>query len=122
MGNSFVLRTALKLAKKKGNLSGFTLIELLVVVSIIAALFGVGAPALLSALNDGRDAAARAEVSAAAKTCSLDQITGSSEYAAANYPLLTASTCGADATLTATSATGNTFSITLAGGVPGNIQ
>ena len=90
----------------------------MVVVAIIGVLTAVGLPKINEAQNAAKDAAAKAEVVYAAKTCSVDSLTGTTSYAAADYPLVNG-TCGPDETLTGESATGQKFEVTLAGGVPG---
>lgn len=108
------------LAKSKKAKNGFTLIELMVVVAIVGVLSAVGLPQLLAANDKAKDAAAEAEVVNAAKTCSIDILTGSSGYAADDFPLVTG-TCGVSEDLvgTSTSSTGTTFTVSLdAGGIP----
>ena len=114
------LQQALTKSKKAAN-NGFTLIELMVVVVIVGVLSAVGVPQLLAANDKAKDAAAKAEVVNAAKTCSLDLLTGSSGYVADDFPLLTTSTCEVSADLVATSQSseGPTFTISLdAAGLP----
>lgn len=106
-------------AKKEAN--GFTLIELMVVVVIVGVLSAVGVPQLLAANDKAKDAAAQAEVVNAAKTCSLDLLTGSSGYVAGDFPLLTTSTCAVSSDLVATSesSAGTLFTVSLdAAGIP----
>ena len=106
-------------ANKEAN--GFTLIELMVVVAIVGVLSAVGAPQLLAAIDKAKDAAAESEVVNAAKTCSLDLLTGSTGYAAADFPLLTTSGCAVSSDLVATSesSAGTTFTVSLdAAGIP----
>ena len=73
---------AKKLAAKKGNKlqQGFTLIELMVVVAIVGVLTAVGLPQLTAAQDKAKDAAAKAEVVNAGKTCSIDVLTGAEGY------------------------------------------
>ncbi len=118
MTNAF-LQTALKKAKSKKQ-NGFTLIELMVVVAIVGVLSAVGLPQLLAANEKAKDAAAEAEVVNAAKTCSIDILTGASGYDTADFPLVTG-TCAASEDLTGTSlsSAGTTFTVTLdAAGIP----
>ena len=122
MTNAF-LQTALLRAKNKKNKkqNGFTLIELMVVVAIVGVLSAVGIPQLLSAQDSAKDAAAEAEVVNAAKTCSIDLLTGSSGYVAADFPLVSGS-CAVSSDLvgTSTSSAGTTYTVSLdAGGIPG---
>jgi len=106
---------------KKAVKNGFTLIELMVVVAIVGVLSAVGLPQLLAANDKAKDAAAEAEVVNAAKTCSIDLLTGASGYVAEDFPLLTTSTCAVSSDLVATSesSAGTTFTVSIdAGGIP----
>ena len=71
-------RKLLKAKAKKQN--GFTLIELMVVVAIVGVLSAVGLPELLKAQDSAKDSAALQETVAAAKTCSMDLLTGGESY------------------------------------------
>jgi type IV pilus assembly protein PilA len=71
---------AKKLANKK-KLNGFTLIELMVVIAIVGILSAVGLPELLKAQDSAKDSVAQQEAVAAAKTCSMDILTGGTAYA-----------------------------------------
>ena len=118
--DTFTSKGLLKKLHAKKEASGFTLIELMVVVVIVGVLSAVGVPKLLAANDKAKDAAAQAEVVNAAKTCSLDILTNSSAYAAADYPLVTG-TCGTEQDLvgTSTSSAGTTFTVTIdAAGIP----
>jgi len=113
-----ILQQALLKNKKRKN--GFTLIELMVVVAIVGVLSAVGLPQLLAANDKAKDSAAEAEVVNAAKTCSIDLLTGSSGYVAADFPLVTGS-CAVSSDLvgTSTSSTGTTYTVSLdAAGIP----
>ena len=115
-----LLQQALTKSKKSVK-NGFTLIELMVVVAIVGVLSAVGLPQLLSAQDKAKDAAAKAEVVNAAKTCSIDLLTDSSGYVAADFPLLSTSTCAVSSDLVATSesSAGTTFTVSIdAGGIP----
>jgi len=106
---------------KKAVKNGFTLIELMVVVAIVGVLSAVGLPQLLAANDKAKDSAAEAEVVNAAKTCSIDLLTGASGYVAEDFPLLTTSTCAVSSDLVATSESsdGTTFTVSIdAGGIP----
>ena len=118
-----LLQTALLRAKaKNGNKqNGFTLIELMVVVAIVGILSAVGIPQLLSAQDSAKDAAAEAEVVNAAKTCSIDLLTGSSGYDGDDFPLVSGG-CAVSSDLvgTSTSSAATTFTVSIdAGGIPG---
>jgi len=107
-------------AKKNKKQNGFTLIELMVVVAIVGVLSAVGLPQLLAANDKAKDAAAEAEVVNAAKTCSIDILTGASGYVAADFPLVSG-TCAASNDLvgTSTSSAGTTYTVSLdAAGIP----
>jgi type IV pilus assembly protein PilA len=117
---------AKKLAAKKGNKlqQGFTLIELMVVVAIVGVLTAVGLPQLTAAQDKAKDAAAKAEVVNAGKTCSIDVLTGAEGYDTTDFPLVSG-TCAAGEVLTgtSTSADATEFTVTLdAGGVPGPVS
>ena len=105
---------------QKAVKNGFTLIELMVVVAIVGVLSAIGVPQLLAANDKAKDAAAEAEVVNAAKTCSIDILTGASGYVAEDFPLVTG-TCAVSSDLvgTSTSSTGTTFTVSIdAGGLP----
>ena len=105
---------------KKAVKNGFTLIELMVVVAIVGVLSAVGLPQLLAANDKAKDAAAEAEVVNAAKTCSIDLLTGSEGFVAADFPLVTGSCAvSSDLTGTSTSSAGTTYTVSLdAAGIP----
>ena len=92
----------------------------MVVVAIVGVLSAVGLPQLLAANDKAKDAAAEAEVVNAAKTCSIDILTGASGYDTADFPLVTG-TCAVSQDLvgTSVSSTGTTYTVTLdAAGIP----
>ena len=114
-----LLQQALKRSKKSVK-NGFTLIELMVVVAIVGVLSAVGLPQLLAANDKAKDSAAEAEVVNAAKTCSIDILTGASGYDTADFPLVSG-TCDVSQDLvgTSTSSTGTTYTVSLdAAGIP----
>jgi type IV pilus assembly protein PilA len=123
MTNTF-LQTALRRTKAKKQ-NGFTLIELMVVIAIVGVLSAVGLPELLKAQNSAKDSAALQETVAAAKTCSIDVLTGGTAYdeaiAAGTWEYITAeSECDTAETETIIlgAGPGKTYSITLTDGVP----
>ena len=114
------LQQALKRSKKSVK-NGFTLIELMVVVAIVGVLSAVGIPQLLNAQEKAKDAAAKAEVVNAAKTCSIDILTGASGYSTDDFPLVDG-TCAVSSDLVATSTSSGetTYTVSLdAAGIPG---
>ena len=125
MTSSFQKTLIQRLAKKRNKKqNGFTLIELMVVVAIVGVLSAVGLPQLTAATDRAKDNAAKAEVVNAGKTCSLDYILGTTDYATADFPLVTG-TCDTTGTselvATSESAAGTEFTVTIdASGNPSN--
>ena len=118
--NAFTSKALLNKIQAKKEANGFTLIELMVVVAIVGVLSAVGLPQLLAANDKAKDSAAQAEVVNAAKTCSIDIITGASGYVAADFPLVTG-TCAVSSDLVGTSlsSAGTTYTVSLdAAGIP----
>ena len=118
--NAFTSKALLNKLQAKKEANGFTLIELMVVVAIVGVLSAVGLPQLLAANDKAKDSAAQAEVVNAAKTCSIDIITGASGYVAADFPLVTG-TCAVSSDLVGTSPSpaGTTYTVSLdAAGIP----
>ena len=118
--NAFTSKALLNKLQAKKEANGFTLIELMVVVAIVGVLSAVGLPQLLAANDKAKDSAAQAEVVNAAKTCSIDIITGASGYVAADFPLVTG-TCAVSSDLVGTSlsSAGTTYTVSLdAAGIP----
>ena len=79
MTNKFLQTVLAKKANSK-KLNGFTLIELMVVIAIVGVLSAVGLPELLKAQDSAKDSVAQQEAVAAAKTCSMDILTGGTSY------------------------------------------
>ena len=127
MTNKFLQTYLAKKANSKKQ-NGFTLIELMVVIAIVGVLSAVGLPELLKAQDSAKESAALQEVIAAAKTCSIDVLTGGTAYSNAisnstwEYVTSLAAACdtSGDTTSTITSAgPANTHTIVITSGVPG---
>ena len=126
------LQTALRnaQAKKGKKANGFTLIALMVVIAIVGVLSAVGLPELLKAQDSAKESAALQEAVAAAKTCSIDVLTGGTAYADAigagtwTYVTSAATACSATAATSTITAAGpaNTHTIVITSGVPGKPQ
>ena len=113
-------------AKKGKKANGFTLIELMVVIAIVGVLSAVGLPELLKAQDSAKDSAALQEAVAAAKTCSIDVLTGGTAYDdaidAGTWDYIgTDSECDVAATTTTIigEGPGKTHTIVITDGVPG---
>ena len=119
---NYILNKRLQQLTKKKKKNGFTLVELLVVVVIIGVLSAIGIPQLLAAQDRAKDAVAKSEVVNAAKTCSVDLLTGSSAFDASDWDTVTGA-CAASGSLvgTSTGSTAVTYTVTFdAAGLPGN--
>ena len=123
-----LLQQALTKSKKSVK-NGFTLIELMVVVAIVGVLTAVGLPELTKAQDKAKDSAAEATVVNAAKECSINLVTEDAATAKTSFAATQATgkkfeivtgDCAEDASLVATSESGNfTYTVTLDGIVPG---
>ena len=115
-------------AKKGKKANGFTLIELMVVIAIVGVLSAVGLPELLKAQDSAKDSAALQEAVAAAKTCSIDVLTGGTAYSDTRTADISAVSAGTPTTweyVTSTAAacdTTATTASTIVGTGPGKIH
>ena len=124
MSNSLIQRSLLQRLRdpKNKKQNGFTLIELMVVVAIVGVLSAVGLPQLLKAQDRAKVSVAQQEAVNYAKECSISLLTGAAAPDVGNYPTVpTAQTCEVGTDVTAVSDTTDpvTFTVTMAGGIPG---
>ena len=120
-----LLQNALKKRNKKKN--GFTLVELMVVIVIVGILSAVALPALNGATERAHSSSAKQQAVQYAKACSIEYLGGGTlssadvdvVAAAAGVDVTNvATTCGATASYAFTGG-GDTWTVTLAGGIPG---
>ena len=113
-----------RIARKNKKLNGFTLVELMVVIVIVGILSAVALPGLLGAQDRAYSSSAKQQAVQSAKACSIE-ILGGGTAADADVSAVTtgditnsSTTCADDAAY-AFSGGGDTWTVTLAGGVPG---
>ena len=120
-----LLQNALKKRNKKKN--GFTLVELMVVIVIVGILSAVALPALNGATERAHSSTAKQQAVQHAKACSIEYLGGgtianadvNAVAAAAGVDITNvATTCAADAEYEFAGG-GDTWTVTLAGGIPG---
>ena len=120
------LQAALLKNKKAKNAlqKGFTLVELMVVIVIVGILSAVALPALNGATERAHSSSAKQQAVQYAKACSIEILGGGTTTNADVTEVTTgdvtntATTCG-DSAAYAYTGGGDTWTVTLAGGIPG---
>ena len=120
------LQAALLKNKKAKNAlqKGFTLVELMVVIVIVGILSAVALPALNGATERAHSSSAKQQAVQYAKACSIEILGGGTTTNADVTEVTsgdvtnTAATCG-DSAAYAYTGGGDTWTVTLAGGIPG---
>lgn len=128
MTNAFLQTVLAKKANAKSKLQkGFTLVELMVVIVIVGILSAVALPALNGATERAHSSSAKQQAVQYAKACSIEYLGGGTladadvdvVAAAAGVDITNvATTCGPTASYAYTGG-GDTWTVTLAGGIPG---
>ena len=121
---SRLLQRTLNKKSKNALQKGFTLVELMVVIVIVGILSAVALPALNGATERAHSSSAKQQAVQYAKACSIE-ILGGGTVENANVTAVTSgdvtnasATCAADAAYAYTGG-GDTWTVTLAGGIPG---
>ena len=121
---SRLLQRTLNKKSKNALQKGFTLVELMVVIVIVGILSAVALPALNGATERAHSSSAKQQVVQNAKACSIE-ILGGGTTADADVTAVTTgdvtnagTTCADDAVYAFTGGD-DTWTVTLAGGIPG---
>ena len=121
---SRLLQRTLNKKSKNALEKGFTLVELMVVIVIVGILSAVALPALNGATERAHSSSAKQQAVQYAKACSIEYL-GGGTLANADVTSVTsgdvtnsATTCG-DSAVYAYTGGGDTWTVTLVGGIPG---